>query len=153
MTPEQIQTVQFSWVKVVPIKDTAAQVFCERLFETDPSLRGVFRGDMREQGAKFMQVIDAAVTALSPLERMVPLIRELGRRYAQYGVKEHHYRTVGAALLWTLEKGLGAEFTPKVKDAWEAVYGVLATAMRESAGAARVTNTIRAPQLDQRDAA
>jgi hemoglobin-like flavoprotein len=153
MTPEHILIVQSTWIKVLPIKDTAAQLFCERLFETDPSLRGLFRGDMRQQGAMFMQAIDAAVNALSPLERIVPLIGQLGRRYADYGVKDHHYDAVGAALLWMLGNGLGAEFTPEAKDAWATVYGVLATAMREAAVTSRVRNTLPAPQPNQRNAA
>jgi hemoglobin-like flavoprotein len=92
---------------------------------------------MRQQGEKLMQVMDAAVNGLSRLKRIAPSLQELGRRHADYGVKDHHYGTVGAALLWTLGKGLGAEFTPEVKDAWATVYGVLATTMREGAASAR----------------
>ena len=153
MTPEHIRTVQSTWVKVLPIKDTAAQLFYERLFEIDPSLRALFRSDMRQQGEKLMQVMDAAVNGLSRLERIVSAIQELGRRHADYGVKDHHYATVGAALLWTLGQSLGAEFTPKVKDAWATVYAVLATTMREAAVTKRVSNSLPAPQPDRRDAA
>ena len=138
---------------MLTIKDTAAELFYERLFEIDPSLRGLFRGDMRQQGAKLMQVMDAAVNRLSRLEGIVCLIQELGRRHADYGVKGHHYDTVGAALLWTLGKSLGAEFTPEVKDAWATVYGVLATNMREAAATAGVRNTLPAQQPNRRDAA
>ena len=133
MTPEHIRIVQSTWVKVLPIKDTAAQLFYERLFEMDPSLRALFQGDMRQQGEKLMQVIDAAVNGLSRLERIVTAIEELGRRHVDYGVKDHHYDTVGAALLWTLDKSLGAEFTPEARDAWATVYGILATTMQEAA--------------------
>jgi hemoglobin-like flavoprotein len=118
---------------VLTIKDTAAQLFYERLFEIDPSLRELFRGDMRQQSEKLMQVMDAAVNGLSRLESIVRLIQEMGRRHVSYGVKDHHYDIVAAALLWTLDKSLGAEFTPEVKDAWATVYGVLATTMREAA--------------------
>jgi hemoglobin-like flavoprotein len=153
MTPEHIRIVQSTWVKVLPIQDTAAQLFYERLFETDPSLRVLFRSDMRQQGAKLMQVIDAAVNGLSRLERIVSAIQELGRRHKDYGVKDHHYGAVGAALLWTLGKSLGAEFTPKVQDAWTTVYAVLAATMREAAATTRVTNPLAAPQTDRRDVA
>ena len=153
MTPDHIHTVQSTWGKVLPIKDNAARVFCERLLETDPSLRGLFRGDMREQGTKFMQVIDAAVNGLSRLERIVPLIEELGRRYASYGVKDHHYATVGAALIWTLGQALGAEFTPKAKVAWATVYGVLALTMRDAATSTRVRSTLPVGQPSQMGAA
>ena len=153
MTPEHVRIVQSTWVKVLPIKDTAALLFYERLFEVDPSLRTLFRSDMRQQGEKLMQVMDAAVNGLSRLERIVSAIQELGRRHADYGVKDHHYGTVGAALLWTLGKSLGAEFTPKVKDAWATVYAVLATTMREAVVTTRVSNALPPPQLDRRDAA
>ena len=153
MTPEHIRIVQFTWVKVLPIQDTAAQLFYERLFETDPSLRALFRRDMRQQGAKLMQVIDAAVNGLSRLERIVSAIQELGRRHADYGVRDHHYDAVGAALLWTLGKSLGTEFTPKVRDAWATVYAVLATTMQEAAATTRVTNPLTAQQTDRRDVA
>ena len=152
MTPEHIRIVQSTWVKVLPIKNTAAQLFYERLFETDPSLRALFPSDMRQQGEMLMQVIDAAVNGLTRLDRIVSAIQELGRRHADYGVKDHHYDTVGAALLWTLGKSLGAEFTPEAKDAWTMVYDVLATTMREAAVTARLTDTLPARQPNRSDA-
>lgn len=133
MTPEQIRIVQSTWLKVLPIKDDAAGLFYSRLFEIDPTLRRLFRGDMRDQGQKLMQVIDGAVNGLSRMERVVPMIQALGRRHAGYGVTDDHYGTVGAALLWTLGKGLGAAFTPEVKDAWASAYSLLATTMRVAA--------------------
>ena len=152
MTPEQIRIVQSTWVRVLPIKDIAAQLFYKRLFEMDPSLRPLFRGDLREQGEKLMQIIDAAVNGLSHLERIVTAIRDLGRRHADYGVKDHHYDTVGAALLWTLKEGLGAEFTPKAKEAWATVYGVLAATMQEAA-ATRTTSTLPTQQPNSKNTA
>lgn len=145
MTPERIRIVQSTWVKLLPIKNSAAQLFYERLFEIDPSLRALFRGDMREQGEKLMQVIDSAVNGLSRLERITVAIQDLGRRHADYGVKDHHYDTVGAALLWTLGKTLGPEFTPEAKDAWATVYDVLATTMRKAAASSRVEMLCAAP--------
>ena len=153
MTPECIRTVQSTWVKLLPIKDSAAQLFYKRLFETDPSLRALFQSDMRQQGEKLMQVIDAAVNGLSRLERITAAIQELGRRHANYGVKDHHYGTVGAALLWTLGKSLGAEFTPEAKDAWATVYDALATTMREAAATSQVSNPSAARQPSRGDAA
>jgi hemoglobin-like flavoprotein len=134
------------------MKGSAAQLFYDRLFEIDPLLRGLFRGDMRQQGAKLMQVMDAVVNGLSRLELIVRLIEELGRRHVDYGVEDHHYDTVGAALLWTLGKCLGAEFTPTARDAWATVYGVLATTMREAAAATRGRNPLPVQQPGRRDA-
>lgn len=137
MTPSDIALVKDSFRKVVPIADQAAALFYARLFELDPSLRPMFRGDMREQGRKLMAMIATAVAALDRLESVVPAVRQLGVRHVDYGVTEEHYATVGAALLWTLEKGLGAEFTPAVKAAWVSTYTLLANTMLDAARSAK----------------
>lgn len=133
MTPAEITLVKDSFRKVVPIADQAAALFYARLFELDPSLRPLFRGDMGEQGRKLMTMLATAVAALERLDAIVPVVRQLGARHADYGVREEHYGTVGAALLWTLEKGLGSDFTPLVRDAWTSVYSLLANTMIDAA--------------------
>jgi hemoglobin-like flavoprotein len=133
VTPQQIDLVQASWKQVVPVAESVAQMFYGRLFFLDPSLRPMFLGDMRDQGRKVMAMISYTVNGLNRLDVLLPAIRALGRRHATYGVRSEHYFTVGAALLWTLEQGLGAEFTPAVREAWVAAYGVLANTMRDAA--------------------
>jgi hemoglobin-like flavoprotein len=133
MTPYQANLVKQSWAAVLPISDKAAELFYCRLFELDPSLKPLFSGDMKEQGAKLMKMINTAVNGLDRLEAIVPAVQQLGKRHVAYGVTDEHYDTVGAALLWTLEAGLGDAFTAEVKDAWATTYGVLATTMKEAA--------------------
>lgn len=133
MTPESKALVQESWAAVEPIADTAAELFYGRLFELDPSVKPLFRGDMKEQGKKLMQMITVAVRSLDRLDEIVPAIEAMGRRHGGYGVQDHHYDTVAAALLWTLAKGLGEKFTPAVKDAWVETYTLLATVMKRAA--------------------
>ena len=133
VTNTQKVLVQESFAAVMPIADDAAALFYRRLFELDPSLERMFKGDMTEQRRKLMQMLTAAVKGLDRLDQLVPVVEELGRRHVGYGVADAHYDTVGAALLWTLEKGLGNAFTPEVKDAWIAVYGLLAGTMKNAA--------------------
>ena len=133
LTATQKMLVQESFATIAPIADDAAALFYRRLFEIDPSLRQMFRGDMTEQRRKLMQMLTAAVKGLDRLEQLVPVVEDLGRRHATYGVEDRHYDTVGAALLWTLEKGLGDVFTPETKEAWATVYGLLATTMKTAA--------------------
>ena len=132
LTAAQKTLVQTSFATIVPIADDAAALFYQRLFELDPSLQAMFRGSMLEQRKKLMQMLTAAVKGLGRLEQLVPVVRDLGRRHATYGVAEAHYDTVGAALLWTLEMGLGAAFTAETREAWTAVYGLLATTMKDA---------------------
>jgi hemoglobin-like flavoprotein len=134
MTPTQIALVQQTFEQVKPIADTAADLFYNRLFELDPSLRPMFRGDMKEQGRKLMQMLSVAVAGLTRLDDLVPAVEALGRRHQGYGVRDEHYATVGSALLWTLGQGLGSGFTPDVETAWASAYGLLSSVM-QNAGA------------------
>ncbi len=104
-------------------------MFYANLFEADPSLKVLFKGDMAQQAAKLMQMIDAAVGKLNDLGFLVPVLQQLGRQHTTYGVLPSHYDTVGAALVKTLEQGLGPAFTPETRDAWFSVYGVMASVM------------------------
>lgn len=124
MTAEQKRLVQASFAKVQPIADAAAAMFYARLFELDPSVRPLFKTDLTEQGQKLMRMIGMAVNGLERLDELVPAVRQLGIRHVGYGVTDAHYDTVAAALLWTLERGLGLDFTPDVERAWVEVYGV-----------------------------
>jgi len=133
MTPEKILLVRSSWQQVLPIKDTAAALFYGQLFELDPSLRSMFKGDMVEQGRKLMMIINTAVNSLDDLGPILGAVEDMGRRHVAYGVTEAHYDTVGSALIWTLGKGLGEQFTPAVKDAWVETYTTLASAMKQAA--------------------
>lgn len=131
MTPNQISLVQNSFGEVPA--EIAAELFYARLFELDPSLRPLFKGDMKVQGRKLMDMIAVAVRGLNDLETIVPAVEDLGVRHAEYGVTAGHYGTVGSALLWTLEKGLGEQFTDEVREAWTAAYTLLSTTMIDAA--------------------
>ncbi|MCI0395955.1 MAG: globin domain-containing protein [Chloroflexi bacterium] len=133
MDTRQITLVQSSFAMVAPIADQAADLFYARLFQLDPSLRGLFPSDMREQKGKLMHMLAVAVRGLNRIDELVPAVQLLGRRHAGYGVKPEHYATVGAALLWTLEQGLGEAFTQEVWEAWVAVYTLLANTMQSAA--------------------
>src|SRR5260370_40356496 len=114
MTPEQVKLVQDSFAKIVPIADKAADLFYDRLFAIAPQLRSMFPDDLSGQKQKLMQMIATAVTNLHQLQTIIPAVQELGKRHVGYGVTDEHYEPVGAALLWTLEQGLGAAFIPPV---------------------------------------
>lgn len=133
MTPEQIELVQSSFRKVLPIKDTAGELFYSRLFTIDPELRPLFPEDIKPQIQKLMSMIATAVGGLNKLDTIVPAVQDLGRRHVAYGVKDKDYGTVAEALLWTLEQGLGEDFTPETKEAWTACYTLLAQTMQDAA--------------------
>jgi hemoglobin-like flavoprotein len=133
MTPEQVTLVQDSFAKVRPIADTAADLFYGRLFEIAPAVRPMFPEDMREQKKKLMAMLSLAVTNLHKPETVVPALQTLGRQHVAFGTQAAHYEPVGAALLWTLEQGLGPDFTPAVREAWVETYGLVAGVMKSAA--------------------
>ena len=136
MTEEERRLVQKSWAQVQPISSQAAALFYGRLFILSPDLKSLFKGDMAAQGERLMRMIDTAVGGLENLEELVPALEALGERHAGYGATEADYDTVAAALLWTLEQGLGETFTEEVKAAWITTYGVLADTMKRAAAEA-----------------
>lgn len=136
LSTEDIMLVRASFAQVAPIKHKAADLFYGRLFELAPQVRRMFPADLRDQKQKLMAMIAAAVGALHDLEALVPRVKALGMRHVAYGASSTHYDVVGQALLWTLEQGLGAAFTPDVRAAWTRVYGLLAETMQ--AGAAEM---------------
>ena len=135
MTNEQIKLVQDSFKQVAPIAETAAQLFYARLFELDPDLELLFKGNLTEQGRKLMQMLGVAVNSLDRMEQLLPVVQSLGTRHVSYGVRDKDYDTVGQALIWTLRKGLGEAFTTDVEAAWTNVYTTLASAMQSGSAA------------------
>ena len=141
MTPRQVELVQQSFLKVAPIADVAASLFYARLFELDPALQKLFSGDMKRQGAMLMNMIGGAVRGLTEPNALMPVLTALGRRHSGYGVVDSHYGTVAEALLWTLERGIGDEFTDEVRDAWVAAYTLMASVMQQGARDATMPRT------------
>lgn len=125
MTPEQVKLVQASFAKVAPIADTAATLFYDRLFEVAPQVRVLFPDDMTEQKRKLMGMLAVVVNGLANLPVILPAASMLAKRHVAYGAAPGHYPVVGGALLWTLEKGLGPDWTPEVAAAWTDAYTML----------------------------
>jgi hemoglobin-like flavoprotein len=136
LTAEDVMLVRTSFARVAPIKDVAADLFYERLFEVAPQVRSLFPDDLAEQKRKLMAMLAMAVGALGDLDALVPQVKALGARHVAYGAELAHYNVVGQVLLWTLEKGLGDVFTPEVRTAWFKVYSLLATTMQVGAAEA-----------------
>jgi nitric oxide dioxygenase len=133
MNAQQVALVQTTWERVVPISDTAADLFYDRLFQQAPAVRPLFPDDLTEQKRKLMQMVTTVVRSLDRLDRVAAAIQALGRRHAAYGAQPAHYDVVGATLLWTLEQGLGNAWTGDAEAAWAAAYGVLADTMLQAA--------------------
>lgn len=131
--PAEITLVRASFAQVKPIAPQAAELFYAHLFEIDPQLRPLFRGDMQEQGRMLMAMLGAAIGMLERPDQLLPALRTLGARHAGYGVQDHHYASVGTALIRTLEQGLGPAFTPATRAAWLAVYDLVQRTMRSAA--------------------
>jgi len=133
MEDTQIQLVQDSFAKVVPIAPQAATIFYDRLFEIAPGVKPYFKGDIDEQGNKLMTTLGVVVNGLRDLDKIVPVARQLAVKHLDYGVQPEDYEPVGAALLFTLQTGLGDAFDAETEAAWTAAYTTLSHVMIEAA--------------------
>lgn len=133
MTKDQVRLIRESWAKVRPIAPTAAALFYDRLFTIAPEVQPLFKRDISEQGRMLMGMLATVVARLDDLGELVPAVQKLGARHAAYGVRDEHFAPVGEALLWTLEQGLGEDFTDATREAWATAYGILAGTMQQAA--------------------
>jgi hemoglobin-like flavoprotein len=133
MNPHHVLLIEQAWAQLAPNAEFVGMAFYDRLFALDPRLRRLFRGERSEQAKKLMQMLAAAIGLLRRPEQLLPVLEQLGRRHAGYGVVDAHYALVGQALLQTLEAGLGADFTPAQREAWTALYAVVSGTMQRAA--------------------
>jgi hemoglobin-like flavoprotein len=145
VTAAQQSLVQHSWDKLEPLITHVAELFYDRLFELDPSLEELLPASLTEPSTQLVQVLGQAVAGANDLSRIAPVVRELGRRHREYGMRVGHYVTAGDALLWTLEQSLAEDFTPRMKEAWEATYQALSALLLDGAKA-RSTDAGSAPR-------
>jgi nitric oxide dioxygenase len=131
MTTHDINLVQKSWASVATIDmETVGSLFYNRLFEIAPDVKPMFsRSSMAEQSRKLLSMLSYVMAKLDKLDDILDEVAKLAKRHVQYGVKESHYTAVGAALLWTLEKGLGELWNEELKASWVKTYAILSGAM------------------------
>lgn len=133
MTPEEINLIQHNFQQIAPQSEMVATAFYQRLFALNPVLQLLFPADLSEQKKKLMTTLGLAIKSLNEAEKLVPVLENLGRRHALYGVRDEHYDTVGAALLQTLGETLGEKFTAQANAAWSKMYGFVAATMKRAA--------------------
>ena len=133
MTPEQIHLVKDSWAKLLPVQEDAAEIFYHRLFDIHPEVKPYFKGNMKEQGKKLITMIDTTVSSLDNLDALMKPLKQSGKAHEGYDVKPEDYDKVSDALLWTLEKELGDDFTAETSEAWAVAYTVISSVMIDGA--------------------
>jgi len=133
MDEHKIALVQESFEKVAALGPKAAELFYDELFAIDPSLKTMFPDDLREQQKKLLAALALVVRSLHTPVKIMDVVEKLAVKHLDYGVEPVHYTYVGNALLRTLKKGLGADFTPELCDAWTDAFRMLARVMKEAA--------------------
>ena len=132
MNDHTIALVRESFDLIEPIAPQTGATFYANLFEAEPELQRLFKGDPAERGAELMQMVALAVARLDEPELLLPVLQTIGQQHAGQGVGAVPSETLLAALLKTLYQGLGVAYNAEVEEAWADVYGVLAAKMKEA---------------------
>jgi hemoglobin-like flavoprotein len=128
LSPEQRRLIRDSFTRIEPASDLVARLFYMKSVDIDPSIREVLKAPSRAQRRKFMSAMKLAVISLDRLEQLQPIVKLLGIRQRQQGVKSRHYTAFRRAWVWTLEQSLEARFPREAKEAWTALLGHMARA-------------------------
>lgn len=133
MRHDQKDLIRTSFAALAQDQEAVAALFYTRLFELDPALRSLFHTGMKQQGQKFMEMLQTIVDSVERLDHVVTVVWQAGKRHGGYGVQPKDYATVRSALFWTFEQRLGDRFTPETALVWAEVYDLLETTMQQAA--------------------
>lgn len=127
ITTIQCKLVRRSFGQIATRQTVIANLFFDRMFELNPSLRILFKdADLDDQSRKLMRMIALIVRALDDLDSLTNSVQAMARRHIAYGVRPSHFATFGEALIWAIDKGLGPRSTPNTLAAWRATYDMVA---------------------------
>jgi hemoglobin-like flavoprotein len=142
MTDSNILAVKNSWSYIMFQSEEFSGLFYQKLFELNPSLRHLFKGNIEEQGSKLMRMLTMIIARLQRLQDIETEVKALGHRHVGYGTRPEHYQTVGQALLWSLENALGDRWSEETRKAWTEAYTIMANTMLQGAQPAAVEERV-----------
>jgi hemoglobin-like flavoprotein len=135
VSTDAARLIRVSWQQISSRRELMAVMFYGRLFELEPSLRELFRdADFHEQRTKFIAMLNLLVQFADQPDDLIREAAQLGRRHAMMNLSSRHYEVVGEALLWTMDRSLGMDFTPATRAAWTELYALVASVMRRVSG-------------------
>lgn len=130
MTQEEITIIRKTWKIFRSINPAiVGDAFYSKLFADAPAVRKMFPAEMEAQYKKLVDMLSSIVANLDDISVLSQEIAAMARRHTEYGVRPGHYKVVGNALLWTLQRGLGADWNAAVEAAWRKCYMQLAETM------------------------
>jgi hemoglobin-like flavoprotein len=129
---EEIKLIQYSFTTLTSKSKHVGEKFYKRLFEANPEMARLFKGDMKEQAGHLMRMVKTVVEGLNHQQIILPAIQDLGRRHQEYGVEAEQYKVFGDLLISVVEEELGNDFNAATKKAWQKLYGVLADEMKSN---------------------
>jgi nitric oxide dioxygenase len=130
MTPEQMQIVRLTFAQAGAHRFAVEREFYRGLFVIAPDLCAHFHGDIDAESVKLQDALALAFGALTNMPFLIATLEGLARRDVARGLPERHFRAIAKALLGAIENRIGPAFTPRVCDAWIALFAVVVTFLR-----------------------
>jgi hemoglobin-like flavoprotein len=130
---KQVRLVRESFESLREYETSVVLLFYGRLFEIAPVTRALFKIDIHEQATKLTETLRMTVEILDRFEQLVPVLAELGRKHATYGVQAYQYDKLRSALLWAMGQALGLEFDRETRAAWDQLIATISAVMLEAA--------------------
>jgi nitric oxide dioxygenase len=125
-----VALLQSSFLKLEPQAQEFSDTFYRILLNKYPRLRPLFsETDMEKQKVKLIESLKLVMVNVYNTEALTFILKNLGKRHVQYGAVLTDYPLIGDALLQSLDRHLGEDWTPEVRETWTLAYQMIADTM------------------------
>ena len=125
LSAEEQKLIRSSFKKAAPRAAQLVEIFYDKLFDLDSTLRPLFASDISVQRTKLASMLTIVVDVVDKPDVLLDAAEKLGQRHAFYGVSPDDFEPVGQALIYSLGEILGDDFTYDVETAWGELYGIV----------------------------
>lgn len=129
LNPDETRLLRTSFVRMIPACEVRSERFYERLFESDPALRGLFPADMDSQHEKLTLMLASAIDLLDHREEFREKCAALGSRHEGYGALRGHYDLVNRLLVESLDDELEPPLNQAERSSWTKLLALITESM------------------------
>ncbi len=122
LTKEDANNIVSSWQSLAGKELETMTSFYNALFKMAPEVRFYFPDDMGTLSKKLQMTLDVVIDNIHDVDALIPELHKLGRYHKnKVGVESSHYPFVVKALVFTIRKAMGNDYTDEIGESWRKI--------------------------------